>query len=154
MKNKYTGVFTAAFWILILSVFIVSCSGNSNEISPTREEGTNLETTEVVQPSTEPNPSPEPRTDPSPSFEPDPTTEPTIEPSPTIEVSGAKETTLDGKTLLDTRCVECHNLSRVTSKSKTLEEWRTSVERMVAKGANLSSEEIEVLIQYLAETYP
>jgi hypothetical protein len=37
---------------------------------------------------------------------------------------------------------------------KTEEEWRATVERMVGKGAQLDEAEQELLIQYLAETYP
>jgi cytochrome c5 len=61
---------------------------------------------------------------------------------------------LDGQTLLEERCTRCHDLSRVEQARKTADEWRTTVERMVGKGANLTPQEQEALIQYLAETYP
>ncbi|MDP3185031.1 MAG: hypothetical protein Q8M58_07155, partial [Anaerolineales bacterium] len=44
-------------------------------------------------------------------------------------------TTLDGQTLLQERCTVCHSLSRVTSKHKTADQWKTTIERMVGKGA-------------------
>jgi hypothetical protein len=34
------------------------------------------------------------------------------------------------------------------------EAWRSTVERMVGYGAVLNAEELEALVQYLAETYP
>jgi hypothetical protein len=60
---------------------------------------------------------------------------------------------LDGKTLVEERCTRCHGLETVTGASKTKEEWQTTVERMVGKGANLDAEEQEIVIDYLAETY-
>lgn len=62
-------------------------------------------------------------------------------------------TILDGKSLLESRCTECHDLTRVTTKTKTLEEWQTTVSRMVNNGAVLSAEEQTLLVEYLAETY-
>jgi len=35
-----------------------------------------------------------------------------------------------------------------------LEEWTTTVERMTGKGAQLNAEEKQVLVSYLALTYP
>jgi cytochrome c5 len=60
----------------------------------------------------------------------------------------------EGKALLEERCTKCHDLGRVEKASKTEEEWKVTVERMVGKGAQLSQAEQELVIQYLAETYP
>jgi hypothetical protein len=62
-------------------------------------------------------------------------------------------TTLDGKTLVEERCTQCHSLDRATSAHKTKEEWTTTVERMVGKGANLNSEEQGIVIDYLSANY-
>jgi hypothetical protein len=62
--------------------------------------------------------------------------------------------TLDGKTLVEQTCSQCHPLSRVTQAGKTEQGWRQTVQRMVSYGAPLSQEEEQVVIQYLAETYP
>ena len=72
------------------------------------------------------------------------TLEPTAMPSPAF----------DGQTLLQDRCTVCHTLTRVTSAHKTAAQWETTVVRMVGKGAVLSAEEQDFLIQYLAQTYP
>jgi hypothetical protein len=61
--------------------------------------------------------------------------------------------TLDGKALVEERCTKCHGLDRVTSAHKTKEEWKATVERMVGKGADLNTQEQEVVIEYLTATY-
>jgi hypothetical protein len=73
---------------------------------------------------------------------------------PTTEQKKATPAALEGKTLLQERCTTCHDLRRVERAKKTEEEWKATVERMVVKGAKLSQVEQEVVIQYLAETYP
>jgi cytochrome c5 len=74
--------------------------------------------------------------------------------APTTEQEEAVPVTLDGKALLEERCISCHDLGRVERVRKTEEEWKATVERMVGKGARLSQAEQEQVIQYLAETYP
>ncbi len=59
----------------------------------------------------------------------------------------------DGETLINQRCADCHNLDRVRTAKKSEEAWRTTVERMIQKGARLSPEEKEVVIKYLAENF-
>ena len=69
--------------------------------------------------------------------------------------NGGQDTeTLDGEALVQERCTRCHDLSRVTSASKTRDEWQATVEDMVSRGANLDAEEQAVVVEYLAETYP
>jgi cytochrome c5 len=81
---------------------------------------------------------------------PAPTKAPPTEAPATEEVP----TMLDGKSLLEERCTRCHDLGGVERAKKTEEEWKATVERMVGKGAMLSQAEQELVIQYLAETYP
>jgi hypothetical protein len=59
----------------------------------------------------------------------------------------------DGASLMQDRCSVCHSLDRVTSAHKTTAEWTTTVERMVSHGAQLSSQEQQTLIDYLAANY-
>jgi cbb3-type cytochrome oxidase cytochrome c subunit len=61
---------------------------------------------------------------------------------------------LEGKALIQERCTKCHDLGRVEQAKKTEEEWKTTVERMVTKGAELSQTEQELVIRYLTDTYP
>jgi quinohemoprotein amine dehydrogenase len=61
---------------------------------------------------------------------------------------------LDGKSLAEEQCSVCHPYSRVEAAKKTPEEWKTTVERMVAKGAKLNEAEQAAVIEYLSEAYP
>ena len=65
----------------------------------------------------------------------------------------AAPSAVDGASLLQERCTACHSLARVQSAQKSEADWRASVERMVAKGAQLSAAEQETLVKYLAATY-
>ena len=68
--------------------------------------------------------------------------------------SSGDDVALDGKSLLEDRCSECHALSRVEKAAKTRDEWNTTISRMVSLGAELNSEEREILLDYLEATYP
>jgi len=61
---------------------------------------------------------------------------------------------LDGKALAEERCATCHPYSRVENVTKTPEEWKSNVERMVQKGAQLDEAEQAAVIQYLSEAFP
>jgi len=78
-----------------------------------------------------------------------PTSIPTVIPSQDQSPSA-----LDGRALLQERCTLCHNLNLVEQASKSEDQWRTSVERMISKGTVLNAEEKEALVQFLAQTYP
>jgi cytochrome c5 len=73
--------------------------------------------------------------------------------APASEPEQVVPPTLDGQSLVEERCTTCHGLERTTQANKTEEEWRATVERMVSRGANLSSAEQEAVVEYLAETY-
>lgn len=77
-----------------------------------------------------------------------PTQAPSVSTAPSAE-----KATLDGATLLDTRCSACHSADRPKKARKTPEEWNKTVTRMVRKGARLTEPEKKVLLDYLAETY-
>jgi hypothetical protein len=68
--------------------------------------------------------------------------------------STARSTTsLDGASLLQERCTVCHTLSRVRRASHSSEEWQAIVDRMIGKGAEFTSDEEALLIDYLTATY-
>jgi cytochrome c5 len=69
-------------------------------------------------------------------------------PAPT-SASGAQ----DGAALLQERCTVCHSTDRITQAQKTSTEWDTTVTRMIDKGAQLTSDEKKILVDYLAATY-
>jgi hypothetical protein len=59
----------------------------------------------------------------------------------------------EGESLLASRCTECHTLSRVENAEKTRDEWTRTIDRMVAMGAELNSEERVILLDYLEANY-
>ena len=59
----------------------------------------------------------------------------------------------DGATLLEQRCSVCHPSARPKSKQKTPEQWDATVTRMMGKGAQLTPDEKQILVDYLSKTY-
>jgi cytochrome c5 len=59
----------------------------------------------------------------------------------------------DGMALLEERCTECHDLQRVVNTQKDRAGWEETVDRMIRRGADLNTEERDVLVDYLAQTY-
>lgn len=61
---------------------------------------------------------------------------------------------VDGQTLMQTRCTECHSLSRVISSHMTASQWQRTVDKMIRNGAQITPQEEQVLVDYLATKYP
>jgi mono/diheme cytochrome c family protein len=72
---------------------------------------------------------------------------PTPEPTPTPTVH-------PGKAVVASRCIGCHELSRVSNAAYDQEGWQLTVDRMVLSGAQLSDEQVALVVEYLAEAYP
>ena len=58
-----------------------------------------------------------------------------------------------GKDLVTKVCTVCHELTRITSKKKTKEEWSDTVDKMAARGAMATDEEFEAIVAYLAKNF-
>jgi hypothetical protein len=59
----------------------------------------------------------------------------------------------EGKVLFEDKCIRCHSLERILSKSKTLDAWRRTVTRMSSYTfGKIPKGEVEKLAQYLAST--
>ena len=58
-----------------------------------------------------------------------------------------------GAALLEERCSGCHPSSLSKAKKKSHKQWQATVSRMKHKGARLTEDEMEVLVDYLSETY-
>jgi competence ComEA-like helix-hairpin-helix protein len=58
-----------------------------------------------------------------------------------------------GKAIVQEKCVVCHALSVVTSKHASHKEWDQVVNQMVSRGADLTDEEIDTVIEYLSKNY-
>jgi ABC-type oligopeptide transport system substrate-binding subunit len=70
-----------------------------------------------------------------------------------VACGGSAQPTSQGETLLKEKCTQCHNLSRVESQKLSSDEWSQVVASMVARGAQLTTDEQTILVQYLAQTY-
>jgi competence protein ComEA len=55
--------------------------------------------------------------------------------------------------LVTERCTRCHDLSVVSARRASAEEWHQIIERMQTNGAQVSDDELETIVQYLAKTY-
>jgi len=121
--------------VVVAAAILVACGG--------------LASPEVTQPPAGVQPT-QPPTEAQPTQAPVETqpTQPSQETQPTAAPPAG-----DGAALLEERCTICHSLDRVTSASKTRQEWEQTVTRMVGKGARLNADEQEILISYLTETY-
>jgi len=71
---------------------------------------------------------------------------------PTPTSTGASSAA-SGQALMQERCSVCHSVSRVTSAHKTSGAWKVTVDRMINKGAKLTPQEEQTLLDYLAQTY-
>lgn len=69
-------------------------------------------------------------------------------------VEKAVPTAHPGKSVMNSKCGTCHDLSRVTEYRDDLEGWEMTVDRMILLGAELSDQQRTDLIDYLAQEYP
>jgi competence protein ComEA len=58
-----------------------------------------------------------------------------------------------GKDLVMNVCTVCHEVTRITSKKKTKEEWNDTVDKMAARGARASDAEFETIVAYLTKYF-
>ena len=59
-----------------------------------------------------------------------------------------------GKAIAQRMCVACHGLEVVTAKRATPEDWASTVQLMVSRGAEGTDEEVDILTKYLAASFP
>jgi len=71
----------------------------------------------------------------------------------TVNTGGTSTSSIDGQTLMQQRCSVCHSTDRITSAHKTAAEWKTTADRMISHGAQLTPAEEQTLIDYLAANY-
>ena len=58
-----------------------------------------------------------------------------------------------GKELVANVCTKCHELSRITSKKRTKEEWSDTVDKMAKNGAKATDDEFDMIVAYLAKYF-
>ncbi len=58
-----------------------------------------------------------------------------------------------GKAVVQTACAQCHSIDVITNQSRSREEWTDVVSRMIGNGAQLSDDDYNLVIEYLATHY-
>ena len=58
-----------------------------------------------------------------------------------------------GKDLVLKVCTQCHDVTRITTKKRTKDEWNDTVDKMAVRGAKASDEEFETIVNYLAKYF-
>jgi competence protein ComEA len=67
-------------------------------------------------------------------------------------LGGAAAAQDEDRALLERKCTKCHALAITTRQRNDKERWSFIVDNMVTRGAELTDDEIEKLIDYLAKT--
>ena len=60
----------------------------------------------------------------------------------------------NGKELVRSICQSCHDLSPITTAGFDRKDWATVVETMINMGAVIKPEEVTVIVDYLAASFP
>src|SRR5260370_38685304 len=55
----------------------------------------------------------------------------------------------EGKEIVQTACASCHSLGNITNSGHSAEEWKTTVAMMLNVGANMPSDKVDTVLQYL-----
>lgn len=133
------------FPVLIIVVFFISQCSPANK--PTTNPPTTISTTVAQVTAVPPTLTPE-----QPTSTTVPKVTPTDSPAPTV-AAPPSNTSLDGQSLASERCTKCHSFTRIQNAKKSPVEWKSTVARMVGKGANLNSDEQLAVIEYLSKTF-
>lgn len=143
MKNKRF----AWMSLIVIMVLVLSACARSTVTEETPEPIV------VEQPATE-----VPTATEAPTATEPPTVEPTeveeVEEVEELETPVADEDELDDEdermiALISEKIENCHMLNFVLRRSKTREEWSTTIDRMIGYGANINAEEKEQIIDWL-----
>jgi competence ComEA-like helix-hairpin-helix protein len=69
------------------------------------------------------------------------------------QTTGAAMPDGTGKAIVQRACSACHAVTVVTSKHVSQKEWDQVVNQMVSRGADLTDDEVDTVIEYLAKNY-
>ncbi len=59
----------------------------------------------------------------------------------------------DGKAIAEKYCHACHELTNLTHASKSLDDWRETVNTMVDNGAEVPMDKVDIVVNYLAKNF-
>jgi cytochrome c5 len=59
----------------------------------------------------------------------------------------------DGKEIAMENCQACHKLTNLTKAHKSLDDWKDTVQTMIDRGANVPSDKVDILVQYLVKNF-
>jgi competence ComEA-like helix-hairpin-helix protein len=59
----------------------------------------------------------------------------------------------EGQAIVQQKCAGCHALKVVTGKRAPRQQWSTIVDQMITRGADVSDDEIDTLLDYLAKNF-
>jgi cytochrome c5 len=59
----------------------------------------------------------------------------------------------DGKTIVEAKCTVCHDTSLITMNHLDKDAWKAMIDVMVASGAEVSADEMPVLLEYLVKNF-
>ena len=59
----------------------------------------------------------------------------------------------EGGEMVRTACVACHTLDTVLTRNKSKQNWQSTVTDMMARGAQLTTQESDAVVSYLSEHY-
>jgi mono/diheme cytochrome c family protein len=60
----------------------------------------------------------------------------------------------NGKPIATEYCQDCHRLTNLTKSHKSKDDWAETVQTMVDRGARIPPENVDTLVQYLAQNFP
>lgn len=58
-----------------------------------------------------------------------------------------------GVDMVRSRCSACHAATMITTRRLSARQWGAVVDQMIAKGAQVSDADYDVIVAYLAQTY-
>ena len=58
-----------------------------------------------------------------------------------------------GERLMNASCQDCHEARVLQVQAKNAEEWTTTIDEMIAKGAKVAKEDIPALVEYLVDRH-
>lgn len=58
-----------------------------------------------------------------------------------------------GLELIERSCISCHDIYMITTKRKTPEEWAEVMDLMMARGAEVTPDEMQIIEEYLSKNF-